>query len=92
MPKDDRGLYYYPNLNDKSVRMYVRETHNGVEFRLWNSNYPDVWDHHDWLPFEVVNKAAELYKRERDNSTDPLSLYDVEIARRLIKEDGKTNT
>lgn len=89
MPKDDRGLYYYPVPRDKSVRMYVRETMIGIEFRLWNDKHPEVWDHHQWIPMEVVYAASDKYKEERNPRANPLDLYDLEIARRLIRDDKK---
>jgi hypothetical protein len=89
MPKDDRGIFYYPVPDKKAVRMYVRETMNGIEFRLWNDEHPDVWDHHNWIPIEVVKQASDLYKKERDPSKNPMDLYDLEIARRLLREYGE---
>ena len=45
--KDERGLYYFPNAADHRARMYVRRGEDGgVQFRLWQSDHPEVWDRH----------------------------------------------
>lgn len=85
--KDTLGLYYYPSLQNRETRMYVRDNQGVVEFRLWNRDNPEIWDKHEWLPFDVIEKAAELYK-ERGTGRNPLALYDFEIAKQLIKEDS----
>ena len=42
--KDERGLYYFPNAADRRARMYVRRGEDGgVQFRLWQSDHPEVW-------------------------------------------------
>lgn len=84
--KDDRGLYYYPSLQNRRTRMYVRETNGHVEFRLWNQDDPDIWERHQWIPREVVEKAAEMYK-DRDPKRNPLGLYDLDVAKAVIQED-----
>lgn len=83
--KDERGLYYNPSMQDKDVRMYVRETEDKVvEFRLYNRKHPEVWQRHEWIPIEVVKTAARMYKNDQRN---PLALYDEDVARRLIEDE-----
>ncbi|SMF15798.1 hypothetical protein [Desulfovibrio gilichinskyi] len=85
--KDERGLYYYPSLQTRETRMYVREDQHGggIEFRLWSSENPVIWDKHEWLPYDVILEAAEEYK-ERGSDRNPLALYDLNVAKQLIKE------
>nr|WP_126381524.1 hypothetical protein [Desulfovibrio ferrophilus] len=83
--KDERGLYYYPSMQTRDVRMYVREGETGaVEFRMWNAQHQEVWDKHEWIPFDVVKTAARMYKNETRN---PLALYDEDVAKRLIEDE-----
>ncbi len=86
--KDQNGLYYYPNPADTKTRVYVRQGAGGIEFRLWRSDREDVWEKHDWLPYDVVLAAAEVYKT-RGNASDPLELYDINVADALIKDDQR---
>ncbi len=88
--KDDRGLYYYPSMQDKGTRMYVRENPDGeIEFRLWNAQAPDLWDRHQWITRAVVEAAVPHYqgKSEEHKKRNPLALYDEAVARRLLDED-----
>lgn len=86
--KDERGLYYHPNAGDNRARVYVRRGEDGgVEFRLWQSECPEIWERHPWLPYEVVQNAAQLYQKERNRDADPLRLYDLAVARALLQED-----
>jgi len=83
--KDELGLYYYPSMQTRDVRMYVRQNQEGaVEFRMWNAQMSEVWAKHEWIPYEVVQTAARMYKNEHRN---PLALYDLDVARRLIEDD-----
>ncbi len=84
--KDDRGLYYYPSMQNKNTRMYVRENNGQVEFRLWSSEQPEAWEQHKWLPMDVIRQAAEMYK-EKGSDRNPLALYDLDVATRLIRDD-----
>lgn len=84
--KDKLGLYYYPTLQDRTSRMYVREREGEVEFRLYSSANPQVWEQHGWLPYEAVKQAAELYKEERSPERNPLGMYDLDVARRVLKD------
>ena len=86
--KDERGLYYYPNPQDITARVYVREGEEGVEFRLWHAKLDAMWEKHGWVPYGALKAAAEMY-RERSTESDPLSLYDIQVARALIQEDSR---
>lgn len=86
--KDDNGLYYYPSLQSRETRMYVRQSVDGVEFRLWSSSNPEIWERHGWVPYEAVVQASAMYKEERDSNRNPLGLYDLDVAKKLIKEEG----
>ncbi|WP_045221727.1 hypothetical protein [Desulfonatronum thioautotrophicum] len=81
--EDARGLYYYPVANNTKERMYVRERAGNVEFRLWNMEKPQVWEQHDWLPYDVIEQAAAQYS---GGGASPLKLYDLDIALTLIRE------
>ncbi len=82
--KDERGLYYYPNPLNKNYRMYVHESGGEICFRMWNSEEPDLWKEHEWVPYGAIKKAAEMYQ---GNAVDPGQAYDIELARALLKED-----
>ena len=84
--KDIKGLYYLPSLQDKDVRMYVRESDGIIEFRLWNAENAEVWEKHEWLPYAVILQAAEVFK-ERGSDRNPLALYKLDIAKRLLEDD-----
>ncbi|TVQ98580.1 MAG: hypothetical protein EA399_10215 [Desulfovibrionales bacterium] len=81
--EDARGLYYYPVPSNTKERMYVRERAGNVEFRLWNLEKPQVWEQHDWLPYDVIEQAAAKYSGA---GSSPLKLYDLDIALTLIRE------
>lgn len=88
--KDERGVYYHPQAGNSLSRVYVRRGPDGeVEFRLWRSDHPEVWERHPWLSLTVVQSAARLYKEERNAAADPLKLYDLAVARALLREDGQ---
>lgn len=82
--RDDRGYYYHAQAGNPKVRVYVRKGESGIEFRLWEADHPHVWEEHQWLPYEVISKAAQLYKAERNADADPLKLYDIAIAKNLL--------
>jgi hypothetical protein len=81
--KDDRGLYYHPNPQNKRVRMYVRKFGDDIEFRLWNQDVPELWEEHGWIAYEAIQQAARMYEGK---SLDPQRIYDLNVARALIKE------
>ncbi|OEU69488.1 MAG: hypothetical protein BA863_14335 [Desulfovibrio sp. S3730MH75] len=83
--QDERGLYYYPSLQTRDTKMYVRENNGGIEFRLWSNENPVIWEKHEWLLYDVILEAAEEYK-ERGSDRNPLALYDLNVAKQLIKE------
>lgn len=83
--KDDRGCYYYPNPQFKTTRMYVREHNGQIEFRIWSSEAPEIWEKHEWIPLDVILKAAEQYPGQ----ADPTKLYDENVARAVLKESAK---
>ncbi|MDO5483336.1 MAG: hypothetical protein Q4F27_00345 [Desulfovibrionaceae bacterium] len=88
--KDERGLYYHPNAGDSRARVYVRRGADGeIEFRLWQAEYPEIWERHPWLSLDVVQSAARLYHEERNQEADPLRLYDLAVARALLREAGE---
>ncbi len=83
MTKIPDGPFYYPNPLDKKERMYVRKNEQGeIEFRLWHQDHPRVWEEHGWLDLGIVKRALSLYQG-KDN---PLKLYDLVIARAILKE------
>ena len=82
--KDQLGQYYHPDMRDRQTRMYVRKNHGVVEFRMWNANHPEIWEKHGWLPYEVIQQAADLYQGTTSTSLD---LYDPAIAKALLKND-----
>jgi len=84
--KDERGLYFYPFLQNKRVRMYVREDQGTVCFRLWNADDPVLWMEHGWVPYEALQQASAKYNKK---GFDPNKAYDIDVARVLLKEDGK---
>ncbi len=83
--KDQRGVYYYPNPANKAVRMYVRRTGAGIEFRLWNQKDPQLWIQHGWVPFDAIQEAAALYEGTNFN---PAMAYDIELAAAVLSEEG----
>ncbi|MDL2267249.1 hypothetical protein LJC46_04590 [Desulfovibrio sp. OttesenSCG-928-G15] len=86
--KDDKGLYYYPDPADTTTRVYVRQGAGSIEFRLFRTEYPEVWEQHDWLPYEVLVRAAAMYK-EKGTGADPLAFYDLNVATALLKEEAR---
>lgn len=87
--KDAQGLYYFPQPGDTQWRVYVRRGVDGeVEFRLWQANRPDVWEHHPWMNMADVRQAAHMYLQERTDRLDPRQWYDLAVARLLLREDG----
>lgn len=87
--KDDKGLYYHPDPSDYGSRVYVRRGAGDIEFRLWRADHPEVWEKHGWLTYDVVLAAAAMYK-ERGTGADPLVLYDVNVARALLKDEERS--
>lgn len=86
--KDELGVYYHPSLQDSSVRMYVRRAGQTIEFRMHNPEHPEIWERHQWVPYEAIMKAAELYKEKSESGRNPLALYDMDVAERLLADEG----
>lgn len=90
--KDQLGLYYHPRPGDNRVRVYVRKGPDGeAQFRLWQADMPQIYEQHDWLPHDFIAQAAKLYQSERNPGANPLWMYDINVARELIKQDEKEN-
>jgi len=83
--KDERGVYYTPSLQHPEVRMYVRDNEGEVEFRLYNPDQPVIWEKHQWVPYGAIQAAAVMF-REKNTDRNPLALYDLDIARKLLAE------
>ena len=86
--KDKRGLYYYPFPQNKRVRMYVRQSGDEIQFRLWNQDDSELWKQHGWVPYEAIQQASSMYGGEKTGAFDPNRAYDVGIARELIEDGG----
>jgi hypothetical protein len=82
--KDKLGLYYYPYPQNKRVHMYVMRQDDEVCFRLWSADDPQLWEHHGWVPYDAIQKAAGMY--DKKSAFDPRQAYDLEIAEALLKE------
>ena len=82
--KDKRGLYYYPFPSNKRVRMYVKEEDGEVCFRMWNTDDPQLWLDHGWVPYSAIKQAAEMYANR--NRFDPDQAYDIGAARSLLEK------
>lgn len=87
--QDKNGVFYYPTPQNKRVRMYVRDQDGTIEFRLSNADHPEVWERHGWLDMDIIKRGARMFQEERDAKADPSKLYDVDMARYLLKEAGK---
>ncbi|NNF98671.1 MAG: hypothetical protein HKM93_04780 [Desulfobacteraceae bacterium] len=81
--KDQRGLYYHPNINNKKIRVYVRKTIMGIEFRLWNTDDPQLWKDHGWVPYDAIAQAKTMY---RSKSFNPEDIYNLDLATELIAD------
>lgn len=83
--QDERGLYYYPDPNNRRARVYVRQGKGeSVEFRLWQADHPEVWEKHEWIPIEIIRNAAAMYS-SMGREVDPMLLYDESVARALLR-------
>lgn len=80
------GPFYYPVPGNKRIRMYVRERDGVVEFRLYNPDYPEIWERHGWLDMDLVRRGVELFRQERRQDLDPSRLYDLAVARAVLDE------
>lgn len=86
--RDERGLYYHARAGDPRVRVYVRKGKGGdTEFRMWDADFPEVWEKHPWLTMDVIRQAAALHASERNAGAKPLLLYDEQVAASLLREE-----
>jgi hypothetical protein len=83
--KDDRGLYYYPFPSNKRVRMYVRKDREGIAFRMWNQDDPQMWEDHGWVPHDAIVQAQAMYD---GGAFDPKRAYDLNLAQALIRDNA----
>ena len=83
--KDDRGLYYHPQLQNKRVRMYIRKFGSEIQFRLWNQDMPELWEEHGWVAHEAILQAAKMYDGKTLN---PEQVYDIDLAGALLEGKG----
>ena len=81
--KDERGVYYYPNLQNKKIRTYVRREKGEIFLRLLNSDDPGLWEEHGWLPYEAIKQATALNKNQ---NFDSKQVYDINMAKVLLDE------
>lgn len=86
--KDERGLYYNPSIQEPDVRMYIRRAGESIEFRMFNEQHPEIWERHHWVPYEAIKKAADLYQEKSIGDRNPLALYDLDIAERLLQDES----
>jgi len=87
--RDERGIYYYPQPGNPKLRVYVRMGNAGeVEFRLWQADFPEIWEKHEWIPLDIIRKGAQLYSERGSGSArgNPLTLYDEIVAKALLQE------
>ena len=66
--------------------MYVREMGGEIGFRMWNSDDPQLWEEHGWVPYDAIKQAQKMYAVK---DFDPKQAYDIQIAQALIKEDKR---
>lgn len=84
--QDEKGIFYFPILEKKSLRMYVRLTANDVEFRPFDLDDPSLWDEHGWVPYTAILEAKRFYREKNTKGVFPAHLYDIEIAIRLLRD------
>ncbi len=87
--KDKLGIYYNPTMQDNDMRMYVRRVDGEIQFRLYNKNFPEVWDRHHWMPYAAIERAAEMFREKKQSDRNPLALYDINVAERLLMDEGQ---
>ena len=85
--QDENGLYYYPNPSDIKSRVYVREGVAGLEYRLWHTEHPQVWEKHGWVPQAALEAAAAMYTV--NGKANPMLLYDKNVATALVREEAR---
>jgi hypothetical protein len=85
MKDKDGGIYYFPFPENKVVRMYVRNSGGSIQFRMWRRDDETLWEDHGWVSHEDILQAAEMYTGKE---FDPKKVYDIHIARVLIRDEG----
>jgi len=80
--KDNLGHYYYPYPGNPKVRVYVQKNEDGVCFRLWNRDQPDLWAKHGWVPYDAIIAAQKIYQGPFDTHT----VYDLNLAKALLTD------
>lgn len=87
--RDENGLYYYPEPSDRNTRVYVKSGESGeVLFRLWEKDRPEVWERHHWLSYDILMAASAMYRSDHPDAK-PLALYDMNVARVLLKDEDE---
>lgn len=66
----------------------MRQGRDGIEFRLWHSEHPQVWEKHGWVPQAALEAAAALYT-QNGRGASPMALYDIAVATALLKEEER---
>ncbi len=84
--EDKKGIFYYPLLQDRTLKMYVRLSEKDVEFRPDKHDDPELWEEHGWVPYSAILKAKRLNKEGKMKANFPFHLYDIDIAIRLLKD------
>ena len=84
--KDNRGHFYYPFVQNKRVRMYVRSGSEEIEFRLYNQEDPVLWESHGWVPHSAIVQAQELFHKEKKGSFEPRQAYDLSLAKEVLDD------
>ncbi len=90
--KDTNGFYYYPFPENKRVRMYVKKEMDTFFFRLWSADDKQLWTEHGWVPYEAIQKAADLYNTEiydQKSRFNPNKAYDLTLAKALLKSEDE---
>ncbi len=76
--QDQHGVFYYPQPENKRLKMYVRIQDGIVEFRPDHADNPQLWEGHGWIAYEAAKKADEYSKQQ--GKRYPLHLYDFDVA------------
>ena len=82
--RDNYGVFYYPQPENKRLKMYVRISDGVVEFRPAHADNARLWEQHGWIPYEAAKKADE-YSREQGKRY-PLHLYDFDVALGVLSD------
>lgn len=80
--QDYRGYFYYPLLNNKRVKVYVRDSAVGICFRIHNADDPQMWEAHGWVTYDAIQEARKMYTGK---GFDPNTFYDIDTARAVLE-------